>query len=139
MLSILILFNCKRKKIYFFKLGSSLTNCINLFSDFQFTPLIDRITKLNRVPCKKYINTAYETNKFKNYCVSMAYLSLKYCEKRRKNLCRQSRTFNDEPHIFFIVIGAIKMSMTFLFFVFFLHEYSLAKSPRNPWDYYPQP
>ena len=52
----------------------------------------------------------------------MAYPSLKYVEKKRKNLCRQSRKFNDEPQIFFVlkvVYDAIKMSMTFYFFAFF--------------------
>ena len=29
------------------------------------------------------------------------------------------------------------MSMTFLVFAFFLHEYSPAKSPPNPRDHYP--
>ena len=45
--------------------------------------------------------------------------------QNRQNLCRQSRTFNDEPLIFIflkVVIDLlyIKMSMPF----FFLHEYS---------------
>ena len=61
--------------------------------------------------------------------------------KKRQNLCRQSRTFNDEPKIFFllkVVIDAIKRSRTFLFFAYFLHEYSPAKSPLNPRDHYPE-
>ena len=36
-----------------------------------------------------------------------------------------------------VVIDAIKMSMTFLFFAFFLQEDSPAKSPPNPKDHYP--
>ena len=80
-------------------------------------------------------------NKKKILC-NHAYLLLKYCKKKRQNLCRQSRTFNDEPQIFClfvkVVIDAIKMSMTFLFFAFTLQEYSPAKSPPNPMDQYPQ-
>ena len=51
-------------------------------------------------------------------------------------LCRQSRTFIDEPQIFFAVIDAIKMSMTFLFF---MSMYNPAKSPPNPEDLRPFP
>ena len=35
---------------------------------------------------KKKINTAYQTNKFKKCCVTMAYLLLKYCEKKVSKL-----------------------------------------------------
>ena len=65
----------------------------------------------------------------------MAYLSFKYLRKKRQNLGNLG-TFNDEPQFFFlflkVVIDAIKTSMTFLLFAFFLHEYSPKKSPPKP-------
>ena len=54
----------------------------------------------------------------------MVYLSLKYCEKKILFLK--------------VVIDAIKMSMTFLFFAFFSHSVP-AKSPPDPRDHYPNP
>ena len=58
----------------------------------------------------------------------MAYLSLRYCEKVSKLM---------QAGILKVVIGAIKMSMTFLFFAFYFHEYSPAKSSPDPRDHYP--
>ena len=69
----------------------------------------------------------------------MAYLSLKYCEKSVKTCAGNLRHLTMSHRFFFmkVVIDAIKMSMTFLFFAFFLHEYSPAKSPPNLEDHYP--
>ena len=105
--------------------------------------------KTPRVQCKKYINTAYETNKFEKYCVTMAYLSLIYFEKSVKiysgnlgHLTMSNRYFS----FLKVVVDAIKMSMTFLFFIFCC----MSIAPRNhiptlgiitpqPWGLPPNP
>jgi len=53
--------------------------------------------------------------------------------KKRQNLFRQSRTFNDEPQIFFflkVVIEAIKMSIE-QDYDYFLHFFCMSIAPRN--------
>ena len=79
-------------------------------------------------------------NKIKKYCVTMAYLLLKYCGKGVKTYAGNLGQLMMSHRFFFkVVIDAIKMSMTFLFFAFFLHEYSPAKLPPNPEDLRPFP
>ena len=69
----------------------------------------------------------------------MAYLSLKYCGKSVKTYAGNLGHITMSHRFFFlkVVIDAIKMSITFLFFAFVLHEYSPAKSPPSPRDHYP--
>ena len=95
--------------------------------------------KTPRVQCKKYINTAYETNKFEKYCVTMAYLSLIYFEKSVKIYSGNLGHLTSNRYFSFlkVVVDAIKMSMTFLFLHFLLHEHSPAKSHPHPRDHYP--
>ena len=104
-----------------------------------YTLNIARITKPQKFSVK-YILIRHEEKKNLKILCNHGVLFAQILRKKHQNLCRQSRTFNDEPQIFFlmkVVIDAIKMSMTFLFFAFFLHEYSPAKSPPNHKDYPP--
>ena len=69
----------------------------------------------------------------------MAYLLLKYCGKSVKTYAGNLGHLMMSHRFFFkVVIGALRMSMAFLFFAFFLHEYSPTKSPPNPKDHYPR-
>ena len=117
MLSVMILFNCKRKKNILLKIWFFVINCINSFSYYILQTWYWLNHKTPRVQCKWYMNTAYETKIF-FLCVTMAYLSPKNCEKTSELM---QISHNDEPQIKKIVIDAIKMSMMNLFFAFFLH------------------
>ena len=65
-----------------------------------YTPLILIESQNPENSMKKYINTAYGTKKLKKYCVTMAYLSLKYCEKSVKT-CAGNRGHLTMSHRFF--------------------------------------
>ena len=136
MLSVMILFNCKMKKKNILLLIRLTFDVSKITKNTFYTLNIDHITKPQKVNVKNKLIQHMKQKQIKilyNHGVPFAQL----LRKKRQNLCRQSLTFNDEPQIFFlkVVIDAIKMSMTFLFFAFFCM--SPAKSPPNPRDHYP--
>ena len=77
MLSVMILFNCNRKKYTFF--GFFVIKCINLFSDFHFTHIILIASQSSML--KIYQHGIRNKQIQKMLCNHGTYLSLKYCKK----------------------------------------------------------